>query len=110
MPESSANAGSCAALAAASAFSSALAMKVSPVSSGSGRPSSPAEIARTLKGAIRSPISRTLPWLWLAMSSVSPVKRRGMILLPHRLALQDHQFRHALLGELQHRREFGFRE
>jgi hypothetical protein len=44
-PESSAKAGSCATLAAAIALIAALALKVSPVSSGSARPSSPADTA-----------------------------------------------------------------
>jgi hypothetical protein len=60
--------------AAASAFSSAFASKVVPVSSGSGRPSAPADTAAALKGCSSSSISRTLPGLWLAMTRSPPLK------------------------------------
>src|SRR3954468_15253345 len=76
MPESSASAGSLAAVAAARAFSSALAMNVSPVSSGSGRPSAAAESTSAGNAARSSAISRTLPLLWLATISLPPSKRR----------------------------------
>ena len=65
--------------AAASAFSSALAWKLSPVSAGSARPSSPPLTQSTVKGASSSAISRTLPGLWLAMTSRPPWKRRAML-------------------------------
>ena len=72
-PESSAIAGSPLAPAAAFAFSAAFASKLSPVSSGSAMPSAPAETAWIAKGASSADISSTLPWLWLAMTSRSPV-------------------------------------
>src|SRR6516165_10919245 len=77
-PESSAIAGSPLAPAAAFAFSAAFASKLSPVSSGSAMPSAPAETAWIAKGASSADISSTLPWLWLAMTSRSPVKRRAI--------------------------------
>jgi len=49
----------------------ALASNVSPVSSGSGRPSSAAPTVEMRKGASSAAISRTLPSLWLAISSFS---------------------------------------
>ena len=58
--------------AAARAFSSALAAKVAPVSSGSGRPSSPALIGSMPCGPSSALISRTLPGLWLATTSWLP--------------------------------------
>src|SRR6516164_9225253 len=77
-PESSAIAGSPLAPAAAFAFSAAFASKLSPVSSGSAMPSAPAETAWIAKGASSADISSILPWLWLAMTSRSPVKRRAI--------------------------------
>src|SRR6516225_5808798 len=77
-PESSASAGSPLAAAAAAAFSAALASKLSPFSSGSGRPSAPAEMVAMPNGANSTAISSILPWLWLAMTSRSPVKRRAI--------------------------------
>src|SRR5215472_11398432 len=77
-PESSAIAGSPLALAAAFAFNAAFASKLSPVSSGSAMPSAPAETVSIPKGAKSADISSTLPWLWLAMTSRSPVKGRAI--------------------------------
>src|SRR3984885_1345993 len=78
-PESSANAGSFAARAAAIALICALARKLSPVSSGSLRPSSPADTASTPCGASSSRISASLPGLWVAITSL-PVIRRGWVM------------------------------
>src|SRR6266851_2967369 len=77
-PESSASAGSLLASAAALAFNAALASKLAPVSSGSGRPREAAERASIAKGANSADISSTLPWLWLATTSWSPMKRRAI--------------------------------
>src|SRR5271169_3609252 len=77
-PESSAIAGTPLAAAAAFAFNAAFASKLSPVSSGSAMPSAAAETASMAKGAKRADISSTLPWLWLAMTSRSPVKGRAI--------------------------------
>src|SRR6516165_4146967 len=77
-PESSAIAGSPLAPAAAFAFSAAFVSKLSPVSSGSAMPIAPAKTAWIAKGARSADISSTLPWLWLAMTSRSPVKRRAI--------------------------------
>ena len=63
--------------AAATALIRALAAKVSPVSSGSPRPSSPADTASTPCGASNSRISASLPGLWVAITSL-PVIRRCM--------------------------------
>ena len=60
------------ALAAATALSFAFSMKLVPVSSGSGSPSSATEIVSMPNGASSSPISRTLPLLWLAITSRVP--------------------------------------
>ena len=67
-PESSAKAGSPEALAAASALIRALARKVMPLSSGSARPISPADVASMPYGARRSRISASLPGLCVAMT------------------------------------------
>src|ERR1700761_831837 len=111
MPESSASAGTPAAWAAASALSSALAMKVRPVSSGSGSPRSPAELTFAPKGASSSTISRSLPGLCVATISSPPSKRRAMALkarygralqprqLGDALACQAQQLGELLLGE-----------
>ena len=56
--------------AAATALIRALATKLSPVSSGSARPSSPAEIASTPCGESSSRISASLPGLWVAITSL----------------------------------------
>jgi hypothetical protein len=77
-PESSASAGSLVARVAANAFSFALPMKLSSVSSGSGRLSDAAEITSIAKGCSSSAISFALPWLWLARTSFGSVKRRGI--------------------------------
>jgi hypothetical protein len=55
--------------AAASALMRALARNVVPVSSGSPRPSSPADTASTPCGASSSRISASLPGLWVAITS-----------------------------------------
>src|SRR5579864_6364663 len=77
-PESSASAGNPLASAAARAFSAALASKLSPISSGSGRPSAPAATTPIANGASNAAISTTLPWLWLAMTSRLASKRGGI--------------------------------
>ena len=58
--------------------------KWSPVSSGSGRPSSPADTASTPCGASSSRISASLPGLWVAITS-SPAIARDAGLSRHRL-------------------------
>ncbi len=63
------------AFAAACALIAAFSENIVPVSSGSGRPSSPAETASMPKGARRSRISASLPLLWVAMTTL-PVRRR----------------------------------
>src|SRR5579862_3689837 len=96
-PESSASAGRRAAVAAACALSAALAANVSPVSSGSGRPSSAADTTSTPNGCTSSRISRTLPGLWLAITSRAPRSSRrasaftGGLSSADRLALQRDQ-------------------
>src|SRR6516165_11280536 len=77
-PESSAIAGSLLAAAAAFALNAAFASKLVPVSSGSAMPSAPAETVSIAKGAKSAAISSTLPVLWLAMTSRSPVKGRAI--------------------------------
>src|SRR4051794_29812694 len=77
MPLSSASAGRFVARAAARALMRALAMKVVPDSSGSGRPSEPADTASTPYGASSSFISRSLPALCVATTTV-PVSARAM--------------------------------
>src|SRR6202043_363742 len=137
-PESSAKAGSWAAAAAATALILALAWKVSPVSSGSPRPSSAAEIASMPCGANSSRISASLPGLWVAITSLPSIRRcilpsfcwsmissenrfppigsgpEGMLfrimLLGDRHLLQVHQPRHALARQRHQRQELGFRE
>src|SRR5579862_8770469 len=86
-PESSASAGRRAAVAAACALSAALAANVSPVSSGSGRPSSAADTTSTPNGSTSSRISRTLPGLWLAITSRVPRASRRVLTGP--LASRD---------------------
>src|SRR5689334_17822950 len=108
-PESSAKAGSCAAFAAAIALIAALARKVVPGSSGSSRPSSPADIASTPCGASSSRISASLPGLWVAMTSL-PVICRCMRRSGHRDLLQTDQLRDALLGQSHQCKELGFGE
>jgi len=71
-PESSATAGSPEALAAASALSVAFSTKLWPVSSGSGKPSSPADTVSTPTEANSSASSLALPLLWVAMTILSP--------------------------------------
>src|SRR5262245_53318172 len=82
-PESSENAGNDVAAAAASALMRALAANVEPGSSGSARPSSPAETASTPYGASRSRISRSLPGLWVAITSRPSIRRCMLVLLSH---------------------------
>src|SRR6201993_760449 len=108
IPESSAKAGSCAARAAAAALIRALAWKVSPVSSGSARPSSPAEIASTPWGAKSSRISASLPGLWVAITR-RPVMWRCMVLGDRQL-LQVDQPGHALARKRHQAEEFLLRE
>ena len=64
--------------AAARALSSALATKLVPVSSGSGRPSAPADTTSSPNGASSAAISRTLPGLWLATTSRPPSRMRAI--------------------------------
>ena len=59
--------------AASRAFKSALSAKVLPISSGSGRPSSSAPTQAIPSGSIRAAISRNLPGLCVAMTSLSPI-------------------------------------
>src|SRR5215471_6475578 len=109
-PESSASAGSFAARVAASAFSFALPMKLSSVSSGSGRPSAAAEITSMAKGFRRSAISTALPRLWLAITSFGSAKRRGIASESERQRLQAVEFADPLAGEAQQFQELRFRE
>src|SRR5579872_2015110 len=97
-PESSASAGSWAPVAAACALSAALAAKLSPVSSGSGNPSVPADTTATSNGATSSSISRTFPGLWLAITSRPP---RGSLggNLPGRAPAGGSRERRALQGD-----------
>src|SRR5579884_539536 len=105
-PESSARAGKRLVSAAARAFNAALASNVSPVSSGSGKPSSAAETVGMPNGASRSAISTTFPELWLAMTSLSPPSGRGIASRQsERGALQRRQLRDAQTGQRQHRVE-----
>ena len=67
-PESSANAGSPDAVAAAAALMRAFSRKLVPVSSGSTRPSSAAETASIPYGTSNSRISCNLPVLWVAIT------------------------------------------
>src|SRR6516164_5440417 len=102
-PESSAIAGSPLAATAASAFNAAFAPKLSPVSSGSAMPSAAAETVLMAKGARSAVISSTLPWLWLAMTSRSPMKRRAMASAKaERCALAPGELGDARPGELHH--------
>src|SRR4051812_5335352 len=110
-PESSESAGSFEARVAARAFSLALPMKLSSVSSGSGRPRAPAEITSIAKGFNSSSISAALPLLWLARTSFFSMKRRGIASgNSQRLLLQRVQFRDALAGKLQELEELCFGE
>src|SRR5581483_5719268 len=106
-PESSAKAGSLAACAAATALIRALAWKVSPVSSGSPSPSSPAETASTPCGASSSRISASLPGLWVAITSLPEIFR---CMLCNCDLLQVDQPRHALLGQRDQRQQLVLRE
>ena len=72
-PLSSASAGRPRRSAASRAFRSALSTKVLPISSGSGRPSSAAPTHSMPCGASSSWISRSLPALWVAMTSLGPI-------------------------------------
>src|SRR6516162_1951484 len=102
-PESSAIAGSPLAATAASAFNAAFASKLSPVSSGSAMPSAAAETVSMAKGARSAVISSTLPWLWLAMTSRSPMKSRAMASAKaERCALAPGELGDAGPGELHH--------
>src|SRR3954468_6936462 len=74
-PESSANAGKPDAAAAARALMSAFSAKLVPVSSGSAKPSSPADTASIPYGMSSSRISRSLPGLWLAITSRPEIGR-----------------------------------
>src|SRR6476620_7532571 len=74
-PESSANAGKPDAAAAARALISAFSAKLVPVSSGSARPSSPADTATIPYGMSSSRISRSLPGLWVAITSRPEIGR-----------------------------------
>src|SRR5271167_592606 len=102
-PESSAIAGSPLASAAALAFDAAFASKLSPVSSGSAMPSAPAETVAMAKGAKSVDISSTLPWLWLAITSRSPVKQRAIASAEaERYALLSGELGDTRPGEPQH--------
>ena len=95
-----------AACAAACALMRAFAAKVVPVSSGSGRPSSPAETASTPYGASSSRISPSLPGLCVAITSL-PVICGGCVMRRshHRQLLQVDQLADALAGERQQREQ-----
>ena len=69
-PESSESAGKPVACAAAWALMAAFSENMCPVSAGTGKPRSPAEVASIPKGASNSRISRNLPALWVAMMMV----------------------------------------
>src|SRR6185312_4067432 len=106
MPESSASAGSLAPSAAARALSSALASKLMPVSSGSGRLSALALTTSTPNGATSSSISRSLPLLCVAITNRRPrslFKAERLALkamqLTRAFARQRQQFGEQLLGE-----------
>src|SRR6185503_8620869 len=109
-PESSASAAWRPALADASALICALAAKVAPVSSGSGKPSDPALIASMPCGPSSALISRTLPGLWEATTSWVP---RGS-LTPNSsrqcLPLKLHQFADTLARQFQQRHQLLFAE
>src|SRR5262249_38787064 len=109
-PESSAKAGSCATRAAATAFILALDWNVPPVSSGSPRPSSPAETACTPCGASSSRISASLPGLWVAMTSLPVIWRCMLSNLSHRQFLQVHQACHTLARQRHQGQELFLRE
>src|ERR1700732_4061881 len=118
-PESSANAGSCADFAAATALIWALARKVLPVSSGSARPSSAAETASTPCGASSSRISASLPGLWVAITSLPVIRRCIVVSLRqdardqnsrHGHFLQIHQPRHAFARQRHQRQKLVLRK
>ena len=75
-PELSASAGRPEAFAAACALMRALAAKLSPSSTGSGRPSAALAITSMRSGCSRAASSRTLPGLWVAST------RRGAVEAP----------------------------
>src|SRR5436305_249837 len=101
-PESSARAGIPEACAAASALMRALAAKVVPVSSGSGKFRSPADTASTPYTPSRSRISTSLPALCVAMT-MRPVSGRCIASLSDRKLLQVDQLADAFAGERQQR-------
>src|SRR3990167_444570 len=111
-PESSASAGSPLARVAASALMVAFSSKVTPVSSGDGRPSSSAETISTPNAPSMVRISPALPRLWVATTSLGKAKRRGIrICRPspaNRQSLQVREFAHALFGEIEQFHELRF--
>src|SRR5260370_344506 len=109
-PESSAMAITPERSAAKRAFSMALPTKVDSVSSGSGRPSSPAE-TRAKRPSSRAAISGSLPGLWVATRSFStPCSERGISGLAYGLQLQRRQFGDAGFGQTEEGLEFLARE
>src|SRR6516165_1476022 len=114
IPESSAKAGRPAAFAAAPALMRALAAKLSPVSSGSARPRSPAEIASTPCGASSSRISASLPGLWVAITRRPLIRRcmRSLDLLKSAdgQLLQVYEPRHAPARQRHDREKFLLRK
>src|SRR5260221_4580650 len=107
-PESSASAGNRAPQAAACALSAAFASKVAPVSSGSGRPSAPTDSAEMPKGRMSSAISRNLPGLWVAITSLPMTARciapAGAVASgkSQRPALRREKLANPLAGEFEH--------
>src|SRR6185295_13835317 len=85
----------------------------------SGRPSAPAVTTAIANGPSRSSISAALPGLWVATTSVSPLKRRWAFpswpftSSPSQacsLALQLRELADPLARERQHRGELGIAE
>src|SRR5436305_1025957 len=116
-PESSASAGKPDAAAAAWALSAAFASNVAPVSSGSARPSAPADKALAPNGAISAAISRSFPELWVAMTILPPVKARwaggdkfAASDEAERRALRHDELGDPLMRKLQHPGEAGLVE
>src|SRR5215472_19209441 len=110
-PESSASAGNPLASAAALAFSPAFASKLSPLSSGSGRPSEDAAIVSTPNGASKAAISSILPGLWLPITSRWPTKPRTIgSAEPECGPLMPSELRDPQPGQAQHLAEEGFVE
>src|SRR4051812_11057593 len=87
------------ALAAACALIRAFSANVVPVSSGSGRPRSPAEISTSPRGVNSSRNSASLPALCVAISSLSPRLSRGRLAIGQRLLLHRRELGDAALRQ-----------